>query len=593
MLIPSPMLVLIMLPILGSHYRNGYEQVTLIDTGSTLSLCSLEFAKNYKSISIKNPIAIKGIGGDESLSSYINIMVNLEGRIISHRVFPAPTVDRPLILGNDFLIKEPCHINYVDKKVRIGEATFRLYLNNKEIHDDRCSQELHTISTSYPCSLEESSTTIKVKAAESLTLSGPGYHSLGVKFNMANCPNPVTNYIFEWDDTFLSTHPVIGPNFATTPETLDRLILSSIGPLIEIHKNMTVGVLSPIASAYFVNSTVSPQTTEASVNGRPTQMTKEQMNLLHLAPDLSTKEKKDLLALLSQYADVFTWDSEGLSDLGCLKFPWEDGGDGVRLHLKPDPPPIFQKPYKMSMHEREFTRAYVEKLEKAGLISSKVCGTTSPMLLVKKANGKLRLVVDLRKVNTQALHDCQQVLPEIEEIFSLLSQFTHLTTTDLASGYWQIPIDSRDKHVTGTIHLDGSFYWDRLVQGLATSPFIFQNLMRQVFHQQLFKSLFAYLDDLIIFSNSFSDHLHHLHEFFNRLRQVNLTLAYDKCHIAMGEARVLGFVLKRGGECKPDPKKTEAISNMPPPLDSDGRVNLTKSVVSWEPFHSTGDLFQI
>lgn len=92
----------------------------------------------------------------------------------------------------------------------------------------------------------------------------------------------------------------------------------------------------------------------------------------------------------------------------------------------------------------------------------------------------------------------------------------------------------------------------------------------------LFKFLFAYLDDLSIFSNSFSKHLEHLKLFFDKLRESGLTLAYLKCNFAKSSCRLLGYYLFRGGRVAPDPAKTEAISLMPAPLNPEGKVDLTK-----------------
>ncbi|OXA46601.1 Transposon Ty3-I Gag-Pol polyprotein [Folsomia candida] len=414
---------------------------------------------------------------------------------------------------------------------------------------------------------------IPVVLTETIILNSPGYASLPVTVDLQQIFQPSSNFVFEWDPNFLNTHSVYGPGFVVKPEELTNIILTSLGPPVTLNKNTRVGYLSPAQEIFYFepNQSHSP----LKHNNRPSHMTQTQLDQIKLASDLDPAQIEELKNLISEYADIFCWDSVNLSDLGRYNGPFEKDSDGVRLFVK-DHSPIFQKHYKMSMFEREFLQKHMLMLEKAGLIKNGPCSSTSPTLLVKKPNGSLRLVIDMRKINSTALHDCHQVLPEIEDIFTMLSDFKYLSTTDLSNGYWQVPIDSRDQHITGMSTPDGTYEWLVLPQGLTTSPFIFQNIMRKIFHQQIFKSLFVYLDDLIVFSCSWPQHLIHLRQFFEKLRAVNMTLSPSKCLFATGQARVLGYILSRDGKVAPNPNKIEAIVNMPPPLDPNGKVNLTK-----------------
>ncbi len=498
----GPMLVLVLLALLGTQYDQDFKQNTLIDSGSSISICSPQFASSYSVHTLREPLQARGIGGQESLNSFITILIKLDNRIVSQRIYVTPSLVRPLILGNDFLNKEQCLINYTTGQVRLGNTCLPMYLSDTELQREQAIQELSFCSSDHTQQTLPPGCVI-VRAAADLHLTTVGYEYLPVTIDMRECLQPSTDYVFEFDSTFLDQHSVVGPGFVTTPEQITKIILSSIGPGVVIHKNTKVGYLSPISTKYYINKkkpahqVFHTDSSSSKINGRPTRMSKEQLDSLQIASDLSPSELIKLKKLLSQYSDIFTWDDKGLSDLGCLNIPWKDGANGVRLYVK-DHAPVFSKAYKMSMHERIKVKDYLEHLEKAGIISQQVCETTSPMLLVKKPNGSMRLVVDLRKVNALCIHDCQQVLPEVEDIFSLLSSFTHLTRTDLASGYFQIPLDDRDKKVTGTIHMDGSFVWNRVVMGVSTAPFIFSQLIRQLFHHILFKSLFAYLDELFL-----------------------------------------------------------------------------------------------
>lgn len=77
-------------------------------------------------------------------------------------------------------------------------------------------------------------------------------------------------------------------------------------------------------------------------------MSRQQFDSFELSVDLTDTQRLQIWDLFQNYADIFTWDTDGMTDLGVYKGPFLDGDDGVRLHVK-DHPPIFQKPYKMSL----------------------------------------------------------------------------------------------------------------------------------------------------------------------------------------------------------------------------------------------------
>lgn len=548
--------------------------VTLIDTGSALSVGSETFGKNFD-LQTCDSFQVTGVTGSNEITQFVTIKIKLGTRTLDHRVFIVPSLKRELILGNDLLCKEDCYINFLKRKVRIGCAEYQMYLSDKEasltLKEPLDSNWLNSFNIEIP----SKQSAITVRVLDTVQLNQPGYTNVPVTFSLQACCNPSEAYLFEWDENFLEKHAVLGPGLLVNPEVLDTIILTSLGPQVTLNKNTRIGFLTPIFESYhIVDQKASTPTKLDKI--KPRKMTSEQLDSLKLAPDLNLTQQTQLKELLSQYPDCFCWDLENLSDLGKYNGPFDDEQtDGVRL-LVQDHSPIFQKSYKMSMKEREFLSSYLSKLEKAGIISSGPCASGSPTLLVKKPGGGLRLVIDLRKVNATALHKCHQILPEVEDIFSMLSDFQYISVTDMASGYWQFGVDSRDRHITGMVTPDGTFQWNRLPQGLATSPFIFQSLIRKIFHSMLFKFLFAYLDDIIIFSNSFKTHLVHLKLFLDKLRECNLNLSYKKCIFATGTAKILGYILNRNGQVNPDPKKVQAISEMPPPLDKQGRVDLTK-----------------
>lgn len=100
--------------------------------------------------------------------------------------------------------------------------------------------------------------------------------------------------------------------------------------------------------------------------------------------------------------------------------------------------------------------------------------------------------------------------------------------------------------------------------GLQNSPISFQTLMANVLRDLNWKSVSVYVDDILIFSNSFEQHLKHLEQVFKRLKEANLKLQPTKCHFAVKKLKFLGHIISKNG-IEVDPEKTKAMSEFPTP----------------------------
>ena len=124
-------------------------------------------------------------------------------------------------------------------------------------------------------------------------------------------------------------------------------------------------------------------------------------------------------------------------------------------------------------------------------------------------------------------------------------------------------MDEADKEKTAFTCHRGLFQFIVMPFGLSNAPAIFQELMSIVL-ADLDQFAIAYLDDILIFSSSLDEHLGHIQQVFDRLRQHDLRLKLKKCHFLQAETNYLGFVVNQNG-IKPDPKKVEAIQSISPP----------------------------
>lgn len=185
------------------------------------------------------------------------------------------------------------------------------------------------------------------------------------------------------------------------------------------------------------------------------------------------------------------------------------------------------------------------------------------MVLVKKKDGSWRFCVDYRKVNA-ITHKDVYPLSIIDDILTYLGEATFFTNLDLFSGYWQIPIREQDKEKTAFVTPDGHYEFNVLSFGLCSAPATFQQMADIVFKDLKWKEILIYLDDIIVFSKTFEEHLTRLRKVFDRLRRAKLTLKPSKCTYMYKKASVLGYEVSGDGIAS-DNSKLEAIQNFPSP----------------------------
>ena len=148
----------------------------------------------------------------------------------------------------------------------------------------------------------------------------------------------------------------------------------------------------------------------------------------------------------------------------------------------------------------------------------------------------------------------------IDDILALLGKAKYFSSLDLKSGYWQVAMDEKDKEKTAFACHRGLFEFNVMPFGLSNAPANFQELMSVVL-QDCSGFATAYLDDLLIFSESLEEHMKHISIIFMKLRQHNLKLKLKKCSFLKTETNYLGFIVSENG-IKADPKKIEAIKSL-------------------------------
>lgn len=185
-----------------------------------------------------------------------------------------------------------------------------------------------------------------------------------------------------------------------------------------------------------------------------------------------------------------------------------------------------------------------------------------PIVVVGKRDGTTRMCVDFRSLN-KIIRPISFPLPLIDDILTLLRGAKVFTSLDCKSGYYQVSSEENGKEKTAFACHRGLFQFNVIPFGLSTTPSIFQELANIVL-QGCEEFATAYLDDILIFSKNEDEHLKHIQEAFDRLRQHGLKLKLKKCNFFKRETEYLGFIINQN-VVKPNPDKVKAIRNLPSP----------------------------
>lgn len=237
---------------------------------------------------------------------------------------------------------------------------------------------------------------------------------------------------------------------------------------------------------------------------------------------------------------------------------------GVKHRIRTSHEPIKQRYYPVSPAIQKNINKELDEMLRLGVIEKSTSAWSSPILLVPKKDGTSRFCVDFRKLNEVSERDAYP-LPWISHTLDKLRGAMYLSSVDIKSAYWQIEMEEESKPCTAfTVPGRGLFHFCRMPFGLHNSPATWQRFLDEVLGPELEPYVFKYLDDIIIISRSYEEHLRILEEVLKRLCDAGLTISRDKCKFCLPELKYLGYVVNRHG-LNVDPDKVEAIVNIPTP----------------------------
>ncbi|KAI8519844.1 hypothetical protein Bbelb_031010 [Branchiostoma belcheri] len=222
-----------------------------------------------------------------------------------------------------------------------------------------------------------------------------------------------------------------------------------------------------------------------------------------------------------------------------------------------------QQPYRTPVHRRDALREQLSSMLEQDVIEPSTSPWASPVVIVTKKDGTPRFCVDFRKLNSVTVPDAHP-LPRIDDTIDALAGSYYFSTLDMKSAYWQVPVHPADRHKTAFCTAEGLWQFKVLPFGLSNSAATYQRLVQLILAGVGWDVCLAYLDDIIVFTPTFDEHLHTLQEVFTRLRQAGLKLHPAKCRFAQKEVTFLGHVVSRRGVA-PDPDNIAKVQDWPTP----------------------------
>ena len=241
----------------------------------------------------------------------------------------------------------------------------------------------------------------------------------------------------------------------------------------------------------------------------------------------------------------------------------EHGPQDLAIDLIEGQMPPFGPLYNLSEAELATLRVYLEKYLKRGWIRHSKSPAGAPILFVKKKDGTLRLCVDYRGLNSITVKN-RHPLPLIAESLDRLARAKRYTTVDIGEAYHRLRIRQGDEWKTAFRTRYGHFEYTVIPFGLTNAPAAFQAYINQALVGLIDVICIVYLDDVLIFSEDPDEHVNHVRQVLERLRDHKLYVKLSKSTFHATDVEYLGFRISPKGVFI-DPERVQAIQEWPEP----------------------------
>ena len=271
--------------------------------------------------------------------------------------------------------------------------------------------------------------------------------------------------------------------------------------------------------------------------------------------DLGTKlshlpsvQRKELAEVITQYREVFP----DVPSKTTLIEHDVDVGDSA---------PIKQHPYRVSPMKKELLDKEVQYMLKNDIIEESQSNWSSPCILVPKHDGGFRFCTDFRKVNDKTKSDSFPI-PRIADCIDQIGNAKFVSTFDMLKGYWQVTLTQRAREISAFVTPSGLYQYKVMPFGMKNAPATFQRMVNKLVRD--IDGCEGYIDDVVIYSDDWSDHIRQIKRFFQIMQEAKLTINLMKSEFGKATVKYLGHIVGQG-QVRPLDAKIQTIAKFPIP----------------------------
>ena len=508
---------------------------TLVDTGSQISTIAHSFYNsNLSSLKLydcRDLLHVEGAGGDRiPYIGYIFAAVGLQG--ISPIEVPVLVVNDtlynsqvPLLVGTNFLSHMQCNPSTrIPHSVQLARQSVQLV----QRHLDKSNGVYGTLYASED---------VTVLAGHVLVMCGNVRVAVPIAEGIAMVMSPSGSNEFDITPCLVNINTSAKSSFVEVANLGTTDLHIKEGEMIaELHQ-------VTVAEEHFTSSEEESAFLKA-------------FSLTYLEENASNDEVQSVKQMISRWQHIFSKDSSDLGKTCVLKH---------RIDLY-DEIPIKERARRVPPNMVEELREHIRQLHSMGVIEESVSPWSSPIVIVKKKTGEIRMCVDYRKLNEKTIKDSYRI-PTIEELIDTLGGAKWFATLDLSAGYHQVEIiESHREKTAFTAGPLGFWQFKRMPFGLTNAPALFQHMMERVLSGVHLKTALVYLDDIVVFGSSVSELKERLEVVFQKIHAAGLKLKAKKCSLFHQKLKYLGHIISdKGVSC--DPEMLAPVKDWKPPQD--------------------------
>nr|GAT59874.1 TY3B-TY3B protein [Mycena chlorophos] len=291
-----------------------------------------------------------------------------------------------------------------------------------------------------------------------------------------------------------------------------------------------------------------PKTAEPPADTVPTERLLKEVDF---SPHITVEQRKQLEEVVLKHSQAFGLDGR----LG--NYPIE-----VDIPMKPGAEPVSLPPFPVSPVNREVIDQQMDSWIQLGVIEPSKSPWAAPVFIVYR-NSKPRMVIDLRRLNEMVVPD-EFPLPRQDDILQALSGAQWLSTLDALAGFTQLTVSAKAAEKLAFRTHKGLWQFRCMPFGYRNGPSVFQWVMQNVLAPFLWIFALVYIDDIVVYSLTFEDHVRHLDQVFGAIAAANITLSPAKCHLGYQSLLLLGQKVSRLG-LSTHKEKVDAILDLAEP----------------------------